>query len=168
MTPPRTVLDTNVALSALLFHAGALSWLRSAWQSDTIRPLVSRDTAKELIRVLSYPRFRLTNDERENLLGDFLPWCETVTAPNQIKVPDCRDSLDRPFLELALTARADALITGEKDLLDLSETFAVPIPTPTAFRTRLGHAAGAARPEHEIGIVRPNSRGEVHDPHEGP
>ena len=168
MTPPRTVLDTNVLLSALLFHAGALSWLRSAWQSDAIRPLASRDTVGELIRVLSYPRFRLTNDEREDLLGDYLPWCETVTAPNRIKVPDCRDPFDRPFLELALTGRADALVTGDKDLLDLSETFAVPILTPGAFRARLGHPAGAPLPEHEIGIVRPNSGGEVHDPHEGP
>ncbi len=144
MTPPRTVLDTNVVLSALLFHAGALPWLRSAWQSDAIRPLVSRDTAEELIRVLSYPRFRLTNDEREDLLGDYLPWCETVTAPNRIKVPDCRDPFDRPFLELALTANADALITGDKDLLALSQTFAVPILTPAAFRARLAHDPAGA------------------------
>ena len=80
---------------------------------------------------------------REIALGDYLPWCETVKAPNRIKVPDCRDPLDRPFLELALTARADALITGDKDLLDLSETFGVPILTPAAFRVRLDHRAGA-------------------------
>ena len=76
---------------------------------------------------------------REIALGDYLPWCETVKARNRIKVPDCRDPLDRPFLELALTARADALITGDKDLLDLSETVGVPILTPAAFRVRLGH-----------------------------
>ncbi len=53
MTPPRLVLDTNVLLSALLFHAGTLSWLRAAWQSEVIRPLASRDTTAELIRVHS-------------------------------------------------------------------------------------------------------------------
>ncbi len=142
MTSPRTVLDTNVVLSALLFHSGAVSWLRSAWQSNAILPLVSRETAEELIRVLSYPKFRLTNDEHEDLLGDYLPWCETVKAPNMIKFPDCRDPFDRPFLELALTAKADALITGDKDLLDLSETFAILILSPAAFRARLDHPAG--------------------------
>ena len=30
MTSPRLVLNTYVVLSALLFHAGALSWLRGA------------------------------------------------------------------------------------------------------------------------------------------
>ncbi len=69
MTQPRLVLDTNVLLSALLFHDGSLSWLRHSWQSETIRPLASRDTAEELIRVLAYPKFHLTEDEREDLLA---------------------------------------------------------------------------------------------------
>lgn len=137
MKPPRIVLDTNVLLSTLLFHAGALSWLRLAWQSEAIHPLASHDTTTELIRVLSYPKFKLTSDEREDLLGDYLPWCETVTVPNKIKLPDCRDPYDRAFLALALTAKADALITGDKDLLVLSHLFAVPILTPAVFRDRM-------------------------------
>ena len=51
---------------------------------------------------------------------------------------------------------ADALITAGKDLLDLKETFAVPILTPAAFLSRLLHPAGAPLPEHEIEAVRPN------------
>ena len=137
MSPPRLVLDTNVLLSALLFHAGSLSWLRHAWRTQTIRPLASRDTTEELIRVLSYPKFRLTADEREDLLGDYLPWCETVAVPKRTKVPRCRDPFDRAFLELALAAKADALLTGDKDLLALAKTFAVPILAPAAFRVRL-------------------------------
>ena len=137
MKPPRIVLDTNVLLSALLFHAGALSWLRLAWQSEAIHPLASHDTTTELIRVLSYPKFKLTSDEREDLLGDYLPWCETVTVPNKIKLPDCRDPFDRAFLALALTTKADALITGDKDLLVLSHLFAVPILKPAEFRDRM-------------------------------
>ena len=141
MTQPRLVLDTNVLLSALLFHAGSLSWLRHAWQSGTIRPLASRDTTAELLRVLSYPKFRLTDDEREDVLGDYLPWCETVTVPNPIDVPGCRDPFDRPFLELALSAGADALVTGDKDILVLAEEFSVPIMVPAAFRERLRESA---------------------------
>ena len=137
MKPPRIVLDTNVLLSTLLFHAGALSWLRLAWQSEANHPLASHDTTTELIRVLSYPKFKLTSDEREDLLGDYLPWCETVAVSNKIKLPDCRDPFDRPFLALALTAKADALITGDKDLLVLSHLFAVPILTPAVFRDRM-------------------------------
>ncbi len=137
MTPPRIVLDTNVLLSALLFHAGSLSWLRAAWQSEAIYPLASRDATAELIRVLTYPKFRLTDDEREDLLADYLPWCETVTISNPPEVPDCRDPFDRPFLELALAAHADALVSGDGDLLALAPTFSIPILTPREFRNRL-------------------------------
>lgn len=137
MTPPRVVLDTNVLLSALVFHAGSLSWLRYAWQAERIRPLASRDTTAELIRVLAYPKFRLSAEDREGLLGDYLPWCEAVKVPKRIKVPVCRDPFDRPFLELALAAKADALLTGDKDLLALARNFAVPILAPAVFREGL-------------------------------
>ena len=141
MPPPRLVLDTNVLLSALLFHRGSVAWLRHAWHHDAIRPLASRDTTKELIRVLAYPKFKLTEADREDLLGDYLPWCETVTVPAKTKVPDCRDPFDRPFLALAATAKADALITGDKDLLALSGRFKVPILPPAAFKERFGRNA---------------------------
>ena len=144
MTPPRVVLDTNVLLSALLFHQGSLIWLRHAWQAGAIRPLASRDTAQELIRVLAYPKFKLTDADREELLGDYLPWCETVSVPKTTQVttpittqiPACRDPFDRPFLALAVAAKADALITGDKDLLELAGEFKVPILTPAAFKVR--------------------------------
>ncbi len=137
MTRPRVVLDTNVLVSALLFHSGSMSWLRLAWQSETIRPLASRDTAAELIRVLSYPKFRLAAEEREDLLGDYLPWCETAAVPDAIAIPDCRDPFDRPFLALARAARADALVSGDADLLVLAGSFDVPILAPAAFKEEL-------------------------------
>ena len=138
MTPHRLVLDTNVLLSALVFRVGSLAWLRYAWRSGTVRPLASRDTTAELIRVLHYPKFRLTRGEREDLLDDYLPQCETVPVPAFIEVPECRDPFDRPFLELALVAEADALLTGDKDLLELAGRFPVPILAPAVFRRRLG------------------------------
>ena len=137
MTSLRLALDTNVLVSALLFSAGSLSWLRHAWQSETIIPLASQATTLELIRVLSYPKFRLTDHEREDLLADYLPWCETVIVSEPPAVPHCRDPFDRPFLELALVGRADALVTGDEDLLALAPEFPVPILTPRATRHRL-------------------------------
>ena len=97
-------------------------------------PLASRDTTAELIRVLLYPKFRLTTNEREDILADYLPWCETVTVSETMLVPECRDPLDRPFLELALSGRADALVTGDNDLLALTPIFSVPILKPDALR----------------------------------
>ncbi|MDE0051884.1 MAG: putative toxin-antitoxin system toxin component, PIN family [Rhodospirillales bacterium] len=142
MTPVRPVLDTNILVSALLFHSGALSWLRGAWRSGRIRPLAGRQTTTELIRVLAYPKFALSEGERQELLDDYLPFCETVPVPEPPPaVPQCRDPFDRPFLELALAGRADALVTGDADLLALAKDFSVPIVSPAAFREELSGAA---------------------------
>jgi len=137
MTPVRTVLDTNVLVSALLFPKGTVSWLRDAWQSGAILPLVSRDTVSELVRVLGYPKFRLTTAERDELLADYLPSCDSVDVREPPPVPECRDPFDRIFLEVALVGRAEALITGDEDLLALASDFPVAILTPRAFASRL-------------------------------
>ena len=69
----RVVLDTNVVLSALLFTSGRLAWIRRAWQHQQLKPLVCRETASELLRVLAYPKFKLSTAEQQALLEDFLP-----------------------------------------------------------------------------------------------
>ncbi len=138
MTPPRLVLDTNVLVSALLFPSGRVSWLRHAWGADRIRPLAGRETTAELIRVLGYPKFRLSDTDRQDLLEDYLPFCETVTVPDPPPVvPECRDPFDRAFLELAVAGRADALVTGDADLQALSSDIAVPILTPAGLKRQL-------------------------------
>ena len=138
MIPPRVVLDTNVILSALLFPAGTVSWVRAAWRAGRIRPLASRDTTAEFLRVLTYPKFALTPVERQDLLDEYLPCCETVAIPHPPSpVPQCRDPFDRAFLELALAGRADMLVTGDSDLLAMADTFAIPILTPAALKQRL-------------------------------
>ena len=137
MNQLRVVIDTNVLVSAMLFHQSSVTWLRHAWQSDVIRLLASRQTIEELIRVLAYPKFHLTDAEREDLLGDYLPWCETISVPKEIEIPDCRDPFDRPFLALTLAANADALVNGDMDLLELTDSFKALILTPTALEKHL-------------------------------
>jgi len=66
-----------------------------------------RETAIELIRVLAYPKFRLTEPDRAALLADYLPYAEVVLLPNRLPVLPvaCRDRDDVVFLQLALAAR---------------------------------------------------------------
>lgn len=108
----------NALVSALVFKSDSSAWMRQAWQSSIITPLVSQYTRDELIRVLSYPKLRLPAEAREIPLDDYLPWCETVVMPDPPPaVPDCRDPSDKPFLELTLAGQTDALVTGDADLL---------------------------------------------------
>lgn len=122
--PPRIVLDTNCLVSALLFSRGRLAWLRHAWQQGGFVPLVNRDTVTELIRVLSYPKFSLGRDEQDALLADFLPYAETVPLGGRLtNLPKLRDPDDRIFLALAVHAKADALVSGDHDILSVREHF---------------------------------------------
>ncbi len=132
--PPRVVIDTNLILSALVFAGGRLTPLRQAWQAQRVLPLVSRATVAELIRTLAYPKFRLAAYEQEELLSDYLPYCKTVRIPVLPPVtPPCRDVFDVAFLELALAGKADALVTGDKDLLSLAGKFSCPILSADQF-----------------------------------
>ena len=123
-TAVRVVLDTNVVLSALVFRGGAAAQVRQAWQGGQVLPLASTTTVRELVRVLAYPKFRLSQAEQDELLADYLPYAETVriTQPPP-KVPDCRDVLDLPFMHLAVVGKAQVLVSGDRDLLAISAEF---------------------------------------------
>ena len=138
MTSPRIVLDTNILLSSLVFKTVGAAWVRSAWQSGALIPLVNRETVTELLRVLGYPKFSLAEDEIQDLLADYLPWCETVSdREDDLRIPTCRDPFDRAFLALCLVGKADALVTGDRDLLVLKDVFPVPILTLPEFKELL-------------------------------
>ena len=132
------MLDSNAVLSALIRPGGISGRLRLAWQSQRFVPLVSRATAAELIRVLAYPKFKLTPDEQHDLLADYLPWAEAARIPEPPPTtPACRDPHDLPFLQLALATRADALVTGDADLLVLAPVRKLAIITPAQAIARL-------------------------------
>lgn len=132
----RVVFDTNIVVSALLFADGNLKWLRAIWRQGYWIPVVSQDTVKELLRVLAYPKFRLTPDEQNDLLTDFLPYVDTVVVhpDKKSKLPICRDKTDQKFLLLAEQAGAGYLITGDTDLLALNDQTDFSIITPAEFQ----------------------------------
>ena len=135
---PVVVLDTNVVLSALVFSRGSLAELRLAWQTKRCAPLVCRATAAELMRVLSYPKFKLQPEQQEELLADYLPYCRSVHLPAKPpRLPICRDLDDQVFLQLAAVGEADFLVSGDRDLLGLAGEFERNIVTVEAFILQL-------------------------------
>jgi len=143
MTVPRVVLDTNIVLSALVFARGRLVAVRHAWQRQLCLPLISNVTTHELIRVLAYPKFRLSAPDQEGLLSDYLPWCSAVQIPTRsITAAVIRDPHDLAFLELALAGKADYLVSGDADLHAVAGQFPIPIITAEAFLGLLVSSAG--------------------------
>jgi putative PIN family toxin of toxin-antitoxin system len=131
----RVVFDTNTIVSALLFSKGRLSWLRGHWQCSHVHPLVSKETADEIIRVLSYPKFRLDKDEIQSLLADYLPYAETVVVKSNSAFPQCKDVNDQMFIDLALQENAEVLVSGDSDLLEMDIN--LPIETPAQYEKRI-------------------------------
>lgn len=132
----RVVFDTTVVVSALLFPAGRLAWLREHWRSGGCLPIASRATIDELVRVLRYPKFQLSNHDERELLGDYLPFCELVERTKKSPLV-CRDPHDQPFLDLAQTANAEVLVTGDRDLLALVRKAKFAIETAEEYRQRV-------------------------------
>jgi predicted nucleic acid-binding protein len=61
-----------------------------------------------------------------------------VIVPRKVpKIPSCRDPWDLPFLQLAAHARADFLVTGDRDLLDIRDKMRFAIVAAETFMSKL-------------------------------
>ncbi len=130
--PKKVVLDTNILLSALLF-TGRASKITSLLENKTIVMVISKEILEEYIRALAYPKFSLTEEEIKSLVGEvILPLAKTV-RPSELLEEVCRDKEDDKFLACAKAAKADVIVSGDKDLLVLKEFEDIPIKSLNAF-----------------------------------
>jgi uncharacterized protein len=128
----RVVLDTNVLISALLF-TGPPSRLVPLWRERRVVLLLSKDVYIEYLRVLAFPKFKLSGEEIKALVEEYvLPFAEMATvAETPAIIRD--DPADDKFLALAAVGRARYIVSGDKHLLALREYRRVKIVTPREF-----------------------------------
>ncbi|MGZ3596106.1 MAG: putative toxin-antitoxin system toxin component, PIN family [Syntrophales bacterium] len=116
----RVVLDTNVLISALLFRGG-LSKIVGLWQKGKIIPVISKETFRELLTVLEYPKFSLTQEEIDPIIKyEILPYFEIVEVVKDVKRIS-GDPEDDKFISCAISGSADYIVSGDKDLFDLKQ-----------------------------------------------
>ena len=116
----RVVLDTNVLISALLFK-GELSRIVGLWEKGKIVPVISKETFDELRTVLEYPKFSLSRAEIKSLIEhEILPFFEVVNVSKHVKGAS-RDPGDDKFISCAISANANCIVTGDKNLSDLKK-----------------------------------------------
>ena len=122
----RVVLDTNTVVSALLFTDTASALVPHS-QSRRISLLLSGPMVEEYLRVLAYPKFRLTAEDVRALLEEqLLPFAETVRVRKRLR-PPLSDRDDWKFVDCAVAGRAAYLITGDRELRTLGSYRAVTI-----------------------------------------
>ncbi|MBE9004442.1 putative toxin-antitoxin system toxin component, PIN family [Fortiea sp. LEGE XX443] len=128
----RFVLDVNVIVSALLFPGSKPDRaLRKA--QDLGELLVSESIWLELEQVLARPNFNryITPEERNNFLLDLSETVRFIKVTEQIN--ECRDPKDNKYLELAVSGKAECIVTGDRDLLVLNPWRGIEIITVQDF-----------------------------------
>ncbi len=135
----RVVLDTNVLISAFLQPASKPSRiLRLIIQGD-LRIVVNDQILAEYTEVASRPIFQLDGDKVLGVL-DYLRSI-AMRALSLPIVPTLPDPGDEPFLEAALSTKADFLITGNKKHYPARSCKGVTVVTPAEFLQKLASGA---------------------------
>jgi putative PIN family toxin of toxin-antitoxin system len=135
MTRERVVIDTNVLISGLFFTTSTPA--KAVEKAATKAQLVATiKTLRELIEKLHLPKFdRYVRPERRDvLLERVASLVEIVDVLQAIRAS--RDPKDDKFLAAAVNGRADVIVTGDKDLLDLSPFRGIAILTPADYLAR--------------------------------
>ena len=128
--PLKVVLDTNIIVSTLLFE-GRLEGIRELWREGEIEPYLTEETFEELVRVLHYPRFSLSEEEINALLyQEILPYFKFTESKRKISGV-CEDPEDDKFLTCGVNASADYLISGDSHLLNIKNYGKIKIVSPS-------------------------------------
>jgi putative PIN family toxin of toxin-antitoxin system len=125
-----------VIISAILF-GGIPGELISLWKSVHIQPLASKDIIDEYIKVLTYPKFELSEKEINYILyNEILPYFEVATLkPGQAIIQ--KDPSDDKFLHCANAGRASVIISGDQHLINLKSYGKIKILTLSQFLEKL-------------------------------
>lgn len=122
----RLVLDTHVWLDWLAFDDASVPPLKRALAEERAEIYMDAACEAELERVLAYPIAKQVPERslQEARLAEARALARRpARAPSETErasLPRCRDPDDQKFLELALAARAHALLTRDRALLELS------------------------------------------------
>ncbi len=127
----RVIIDTNLWISFLLTKE--FSNLDSLFSPPIVTLIFSQELLEEFLEVASRPKFKkyFTLMDLEELLIQMQEHAEFVEVISQVEL--CRDQKDNFLLSLAKDGKADYLITGDKDLLEIGQLENTPIITISQF-----------------------------------
>jgi putative PIN family toxin of toxin-antitoxin system len=135
MTHERVAIDTNVLISGLFSTTStpALAVEKAITQAQLV---ATTATLRELIETVLQPKFDryVSHERREALLQRVASLVEMIEVLQHVRAS--RDPKDDKFLEAAVNGRANVLVTGDRDLLDLNPFRGIAIVTPADYVAR--------------------------------
>ncbi len=134
MVKKKVVLDTNVLISSLLKPKSKARDIYRLVLRREIELYTSVDLINELSRVLEYPKFGFEKLQKEIFLKNLTRVATILVNPAlRVNVIE-EDPPDNKFLECAVEAKADYLISGDnKHLLPLENFQGTKIISPSQF-----------------------------------
>jgi len=135
----RAVVDTNILVRAVIKPTGSVEPVlqRLRWREYIL--LISRATLDELVEVLYRPRLRTKYQLSDRVLRATI---RLIVLRSELIRPDrriiaCRDPRDDKFLEVAVSGRAQVIVSRDEDLLTLHPFERIPIVAPARFTAML-------------------------------
>ena len=132
----RAVIDTNVLVSAMVNPHGTPARVIAAVLAGACTPLLDDRLVDEYRSVLLRPKFRFDKRDVEALIAALVTVGEYVLVrPLAVELPDPDDL---PVLEVAVSAGADAVVTGNvRHFRAAARDLNVPLWSPAEMVARL-------------------------------
>jgi len=141
----RAVIDTGVLVSALIRRQGTTGEILRALRDGRFTVVFTTAIVVEIIDVLGRDPFRtkyhIQSEDITTLVnlirlrGELVdPLRSAAVSPSGTM---CRDPKDDKFLEAALAGKAEAIISGDADLLVLNPFEEISILRPAEFLARI-------------------------------
>ena len=127
----RIVLDTNV-LMAGIFWSGPPFEILEQWKKGLIKLVVSPEIIEEYTRVGE----ELSQDHPGvdvSPILDLIVTTSEICLPSPLPQPACRDTSDDKFIACALSAKADYIVSGDKDLVTMVNYGGIRVVKPKEF-----------------------------------
>ena len=126
----KVVIDTNIFISAFGWGGRPLEVVELL-EKEEIRNCISEEIFNELFVTLSYPKLSFSIKLQTEILEFVLAHSDFYTPKEKLKLTP--DPKDNNFIECALTADANFIITGDKSFLSLKQFRGIKIITPEKF-----------------------------------
>jgi putative PIN family toxin of toxin-antitoxin system len=129
--PLKLIVDTNLWVSFIISNKQSL--LDSLLFTKEARLLFSAELITEIQLTITKPKLKkfFRTNALDEMLTAFEPFIDLVEVESMVTV--CRDPKDNFLLALAKDGKADYLLTGDKDLLELKKFGKTKIKTITTF-----------------------------------
>jgi putative PIN family toxin of toxin-antitoxin system len=121
MKSKRVIVDTNIWISFLITNNYSI--IDKLIEEKKIQLIFSNELIEEFVRVASRTKFKsfFSTSQITRLLDLFDVYGKLLKVKSDIKV--CLDHSDDFLLSLAYDSKADFLITGDADLLDIKNFY---------------------------------------------